>query len=50
MQILKNLNNDGKTILIVTHEADIAAQTKRTIYMRDGRIVDDKADPGHVQP
>ena len=50
MQILKNLNADGKTILIVTHEADIAAQTKRIIFMRDGRIVEDKADPTHVQP
>jgi len=50
MQILKNLNDDGKTILIVTHEADIAAQTRRIIYMRDGRIVDDNADPTHVQP
>jgi putative ABC transport system ATP-binding protein len=50
MQILKNLNDDGKTILIVTHEADIAAQTKRIIYMRDGRIVEDKADPTYVQP
>ncbi len=50
MQILRNLNDDGKTILIVTHEADIAAQTKRIIYMRDGKIVEDKADPAHVQP
>ncbi|MBT8108336.1 MAG: ABC transporter ATP-binding protein [Gammaproteobacteria bacterium] len=50
MHILKNLNDEGKTILIVTHEADIAAQTKRIIYMRDGKIVDDKTDPTHVQP
>lgn len=50
MQILKNLNDDGKTILIVTHEAEIAEQTKRIIYMRDGKIVDDNPDPGHVQP
>lgn len=50
MQILRNLNDDGKTILIVTHEADIAAQTKRIIHMRDGKIVDDKAGPTDVQP
>ena len=50
MQILKDLNDSGKTILIVTHEAEIAAQTKRIIYMRDGKIVDDNSDPSHVQP
>ncbi|MDJ0701388.1 MAG: ABC transporter ATP-binding protein [Woeseiaceae bacterium] len=50
MQILKDLNDDGKTILIVTHEAEIAAQTKRVIHMRDGKIVDDHSDPDHVQP
>ena len=50
MQILKNLNDDGKTILIVTHEAEIAAQTKRVIYMRDGVIVDDEPEHAHVQP
>jgi len=49
MQILKGLNDDGKTILIVTHEAEIAAQTKRIVYMRDGKIVDDNLDPSHVQ-
>ena len=50
MQVLKDLNGDGKTILIVTHEADIAAQTQRVVYMRDGKIVDDIANPAHVQP
>ncbi|MBU4305170.1 MAG: ABC transporter permease [Candidatus Omnitrophica bacterium] len=41
--ILKALNQKGKTLIIVTHEADIAAQAKRVIKMFDGRIVSDKA-------
>ncbi len=39
MLILQQLNQKGITIIIVTHEADIAAYTQRTIYLRDGQIV-----------
>jgi putative ABC transport system ATP-binding protein len=38
MQILVRLNRQGKTIVMVTHEADIAERAKRTIRMRDGKI------------
>lgn len=39
MKIFELLNNLGKTIIVVTHEPEIAAQTKRIITVRDGLIV-----------
>ena len=42
MAFLQQLNDEGKTILIVTHEQDIAAMCKRIIRLRDGVIMEDK--------
>lgn len=39
MDLFKKLNNDGKTIIIVTHDKEIAAQCGRIIEISDGRIV-----------
>jgi putative ABC transport system ATP-binding protein len=42
MMVLKKLNDEaGKTIILVTHEDDIAAHAKRVIRMRDGLIIED---------
>lgn len=42
MAFLQQLNDEGKTILIVTHEEDIAAMCKRIVRLRDGIIMEDK--------
>jgi len=43
MDLFQKLNDRGITIIIVTHESDIAAYTKRNIVMRDGQVLTDKA-------
>ena len=42
MTIFQRLNDQGITIIMVTHEPDIAAYTKRNIVMKDGLIISDK--------
>jgi ABC-type lipoprotein export system ATPase subunit len=38
MEILKDLNKQGKTILVITHDKHIAKQAERTIKIKDGRV------------
>ena len=45
MEIFQELNEHGITIIMVTHEQDIAAYAKRNVIMRDGRILDDHLVP-----
>ena len=42
MKFLQKLNNEGKTILIVTHEEDISLMCKRIVRLKDGIITEDK--------
>ena len=41
MQILKELHEEGRTVILITHDNDIAAQAKRVIKILDGRIASD---------
>ena len=40
--ILKQLNQEGKTVIVVTHEKEVAAHAKRIIFVRDGAIISDE--------
>ena len=48
MRLLTELNGQGMTVVIVTHETDIAAWARRKMVFRDGLIVEDVRQPGGV--
>ena len=48
MNIFKEINDKGHTIIVITHEPDIASHAKRIITMRDGKIVNDVKNGKHI--
>jgi putative ABC transport system ATP-binding protein len=48
MGVFQGLNDRGITIIMVTHELDIARYTKRNIVLRDGRVVTDELVPSRL--
>ncbi|MDR3589300.1 MAG: ABC transporter ATP-binding protein [Negativicutes bacterium] len=48
MEIFCRLNNEGRTIILVTHEPDIAMFSRRIIHVRDGKIVRDEDRTGEA--
>jgi putative ABC transport system ATP-binding protein len=47
MKLFERLHGDGNTIILVTHEADVAAHAHRTLHIRDGRLESDEVrEPG----
>jgi|TARA_B110001454_G_scaffold94851_1_gene90110 putative ABC transport system ATP-binding protein len=43
MALLKSLNRRGMTVVVITHEAEIAAFAQRVLYFRDGRLIEDRS-------
>ncbi|MGL4865650.1 MAG: macrolide ABC transporter ATP-binding protein, partial [Cetobacterium sp.] len=41
MELFRELNNQGKTIIIVTHEPEVGKSCKRVIRFKDGEIIED---------
>ena len=50
MQLLEEINRDGTTIIMVTHEPNLAARAQRNIYVRDGRIDDGTTMQASIEP
>lgn len=46
MNILHTLKNEGRTVIIITHDNEIAEEAERVIRIRDGKIVEDYINPG----
>ncbi len=46
MELLSEINNEGKTIIIITHDKSIASYCKRNILITDGKIVEDSYNSG----
>ncbi|MCL4162270.1 UNVERIFIED_CONTAM: hypothetical protein GTU68_042355 [Idotea baltica] len=42
MDLLKNINNEGMTVFVITHEEEVAEQTKRIVRLKDGVIISDE--------
>lgn len=48
MELFEALNREGVTIVMITHEAEIAECAKRIIMLRDGQIVQERSGRGSV--
>ncbi len=51
IELLRRLNDDGSTIIVITHDRDLAAELPRRVTLSDGRIVEDEtATPSERRP
>jgi putative ABC transport system ATP-binding protein len=42
LALFGRLNAEGRTVVMITHEADVAAHAKRVVRLRDGLVVEDR--------
>lgn len=47
MAILHELKNEGRTVIVITHDNEIAEEAERVIRIRDGKVVEDYINPGY---
>ncbi|MGB0891557.1 MAG: ABC transporter ATP-binding protein [Flavobacteriaceae bacterium] len=45
MDLLKDINNEGMTVFVITHEEEVAEQTNRVVRLKDGVIISDEITP-----
>ena len=50
LELMRRLNNEGTTVILITHDNGIAAQTNRTVRVKDGKIVHDSLWDGVLVP
>ena len=49
MAILHELKDEGRTVIVITHDNEIAEEAERVIRIRDGKVVEDYINPGYVE-
>jgi putative ABC transport system ATP-binding protein len=50
MDLLEEINRQGTTIVMVTHDPELAARAHRNVHVIDGQVTDFDAEPGLVKP
>ena len=49
MAILHDLKDEGRTVIVITHDNEIAEEAERVIRIRDGKVVEDYINPGYEE-
>jgi putative ABC transport system ATP-binding protein len=50
MRLLQDLNQDGRTVVLITHEDELAAFARRVVRLRDGLVLSDEVRPARQRP